>query len=231
MIKDVADGIELVSGAIKNMKEIYTAVKDGRQYFTNKYPDIKNDVSNMCVELRKTCNAVATASSIMTHFRFNVSPNAIDHEPTRFNEYFIKYKTSSVEVENLIRSLKGSCTKIIHHAEKLKREASSRINTNDILALFGLYSHERTRAVEEALQNVYNEEKEWYIVVGKMSTNITKAVNDVSNTLGANGMMHSDNVKAAALLLNDYAELFGALEIEARNQANEIQDLIDELNT
>jgi hypothetical protein len=228
VVDEVAAALKLVSDTFKNLKEIYTAVHDGYQYFSTNYPEIKKDVAGMCVELRKTCTAVATAAAVMTHFRFNVSPGAIDNEPTRFNEYFIKYKTDAEEAQKLIRELKGSCTKIIGHAEKLKADAASLNKT--FLALFGLHSPERAQDVEEALANIYNEEKEWYIVVGVLSENLTKAIQDVSNALGAGGTMHAANVPAAAQLLNEYATLFGRLELEARSQADEIQALIDELN-
>lgn len=229
MLREVTDAIKMVSDNIKNLKEIAAAVKEGCGYFSKKYPGIKEDVAAMCVELRKTCNAVATASAIMTHFRFNISPDAINHEPTRFNEYFIRYKDDTVELENLIRQLKGSCSKIGAHADRLRSEAAAR-GFDHFLAFFGLHSHERTAAIEQALQDIYNEEKEWYIVVGALSNSISRAIKDVSDTLGAGGMMHADNVNAAATLLNNYAALFGALELEARSEANEIQELVDALN-
>ncbi|GAA3946105.1 hypothetical protein [Hymenobacter algoricola] len=229
VVKEVADGIKLVAESIKNLKEVYAVVQEGLGYFEKTYPDIKKDVSGMCVELRKTCNAIATASAVMTHFRFNTTPGAIASEPTRFNEYFIKYKDDRTEIESLIRSLKGSCGKIVAHTERLKREAAPRFS-NSFLALFGLHSAARAERVQQALGNICNEEQVLSIVVGRLSDSIHKAVSDVSDMLGPHGMMHADNVPQAAQLLNVYAGMFAELEMQAREQVEELQELIDKLN-
>lgn len=230
MLTEITDGIKLISDTIGNVKDIYEAVKDGYQYFNTKHPEIKKDVSAMCVELYKTCNAVATASGIITHFRFNGSPAAIDNEPTRFNQHFIGYKTGSQQAQDLIRSLKGSCHTIRQHAENLRQEAESTGFKNGFLSLFGLYSEERAYNLQLALENVYNEEHEWYLVVGRLSESITLAVQDVSLALETDGLMLSSNVPAASKLLNEYATAFGELELKAGRQADEIQAMVDELN-
>lgn len=225
VVKEVADGINLVSDTIESLQKIYTAVKDGYQYLDLKHPEIKKDVANMLVELRKTCNAIETASSIMTHFRFNVSPGEINREPTRFNNYFIEYKVDSNNARDLIRNLKGSCRIIEARVHELDKKAGK----STFLEFLGLDSTEREVEVRNALQNIYDEERQWYIVVDKMAENLRIAINEVSDALGPNGMMHANNVPTAALLLNEYAELFGHLELKAKQEADNIQELIDEL--
>ena len=231
MLTEVVDGIKMVAETITNLKDIYTSVKDGRQYFTNKYPGIKTDVAEMCTELQKTCNAVATASAIITHFRFNASPGVIDNEPTRFNDYFMKYKTSATEARDEILRLKGSCGKIRMHIEKMDDDAGQSIGKRNFLALLGLHDPAKTAQVRNALQNIYNDERELHFMVDGLAESLTKALNDVSGKLCSDGMMDSRNVPTAGRLLNDYAKLFGNLETEARQQANDIQELVDELNT
>ncbi len=229
MVKDVVEGVKLVSSTIQNIRNIYSTVNDGYQYMNTNYPEIKNDLVIMCSELKKTCNAVAKASEIITHFRFNISPVTIHGEPTRFNDYFIKYKMDSGEAKNRIRSLKGSCSIITKHAQKIQKDATTKFNKNNFLELFGLYSIERARQVEQALSNIYNEEKEWYIIVDVLSESLKMAINDVSDHLETNGMMHSDNIKIAAPLLKKYSALFEQLEKESNQQAQAIQDLMDTL--
>lgn len=231
MLTEVAEGIKMVAETIQNVKDIYESVKDGRQYFTNKYPGIKTDVADMCIELQKTCNAVATASAIITHFRFNASPGVIDNEPTRFNDYFMKYKTSATEARDEILRLKGSCGKIRMHIEKLDDEAEQSSGKRNFLTFLGLHDPAKTAQVRDALQNIYNDEREMHYMVDGLAENLTKAINDVDDKLCTDGLMDSRNVPAAAKLLNEYSKLFGSLETEARKQANEIQELVDELNT
>ena len=38
ILKEITDGIELVADAIKNIKEIHDAIKDGRKYFEKAHP-------------------------------------------------------------------------------------------------------------------------------------------------------------------------------------------------
>lgn len=230
IISEVTDALKLVSETIKNTKEVYDAVNDGYQYFNKKYPEIKTDVVEMCNELWKSCNAVAVAAGIVTNFKFNGTPQALPNEPSRFNEHYMNYISNNNEARNLIRSLKGSCHKIEMHVRHLEDEAGNKLNSRDFLALFGLHSYAKSNEVKSALQNIYNDEREMYYMVDKLSESITKALNDVNNALAPNGLMHADYVPDAAKLLNDYAKLFGALQTDARNQANALETLVEELN-
>lgn len=127
IVKEVADGIKLLADGIDNIRKIYGAIRDGKEYLETTHPDVKTDVAAMCVEMRKTLQAIATASSIITHFRFNVSSQAIQSEPSRFNDYLMQYKTQAMNVESQLDSLRGHCHKIREHAEKPTQPFNSKV--------------------------------------------------------------------------------------------------------
>src|SRR5688572_9567527 len=91
LIKDILDGIQLATDAVDNIKKLHEAVRSGKNYLANARPKVKEDVIAMFVEMRKTCNAVADAARLITHFRFNSSPGVVDNEPTRFNNEFMQF--------------------------------------------------------------------------------------------------------------------------------------------
>jgi len=223
-IKDFIDDITLVADAIKNIKEIHTAIKDGKKYFEKAHPEIKKDVSDMCAELQKTCNAIATASSVITNFRFNSSAGALDNEPTRFNDYFINYKKNKNEAEDLIRSLKGHCYIIKQHADKI-----SYGNTNSFWTYFGLQSMQREQELGVLLQNIYDDEQDFHSIVYLMAHSMNSAIEDVTDALCENGMMSSTKVPTAALKLSEYSKSFKELELVASKTRDELDATIKEL--
>lgn len=224
VIKEITDGIALVSDAIKNIKEIHTAIKDGKKYFETTHPEIKADVAAMCTELQKTCNAIAVASSVITNFRFNSSPGAIDGEPTRFNNYFISYKNDEKKAEELIRSLKGHCYIIKQHAEKI-----SQGEIKSFWIFLGLKSPEREEELGRLLQKIYDDESDSYTLVNRMAYSLNAAIEDVTNALIVDGMMHASKVKDAALKLSEYSVSFKKLENLAQNTRDELDLTIQEL--
>ena len=123
IVKEVADGVALVADGIRNIQTIYNTIKEGKAYFATTHPEVNEDVVALCVELRKTSHAVAVAASIITHFRFNVTAQAIATEPTRFNDYFIQHKGKSENLKDQLNSLRGHCTKIKKHVDILEDKA------------------------------------------------------------------------------------------------------------
>ena len=224
ILKEITDGIKLVADAIKNIKEIHDAIKDGKKYFEKAHPEIKKDVIAMCDELLKTCNAIATASSIITNFRFNASPGAIDNEPTRFNDYFIRFKTNRNEAEDLIRSLKGHCHIIKEHANKI-----SQGDTNSFWSFIGLQSQQRKTELSALLQNIYDDERDFHSIVYRMAQSMNAAIEDVTSALSLNGMMNSSKVPDASMKLIEYAKSFKELELLAEETRNKLSATIQEL--
>ncbi len=224
ILKEIIDGIAIVADAIKNINEIHTAIKDGKKYFEKAHPEIKQDVIGMCAELQKTCNAIATASSVITNFKFNSSAGALDGEPTRFNNYFISYKTNKNEAEDLIRSLKGHCYIIREHAEKITQGKAEMF-----WSFFGLQSQQRETDLGALLQQIYNDEASFFTIVYHMAQCMNSAIEDVTNSLTIDCMMHSSKVPAAALKLNEYSAAFKKLELLSEDARDAIDATIQEL--
>ncbi len=223
ILKEVTDDIKIVSDSIKNIKSIYEAIKDGKKYIETQHPEIKSDVAAMCEEMKKTCAAIATASRVITNFRFNSSD--MDKDPTRFNEWFIKYKTNKNEAGNLIRSLKGHCQKIKYHADKI-----SQGNQDSFWKYLGFNTEEKNKELGELLQGIYNDERDLYNTVYKMAESMNAAIEDVTEALCLNGMMHSSKVPEAALKLNEYRTIFKELETSAAKTEDNLNEIVQELN-
>lgn len=224
ILKEITDSIVIVSDAIKNIKEIHAAIKQGTKYFEKQHPEIKKDVIAMCSELQKTCNGIAIASSVITHFRFNSSPAAIDNEPTRFNDYFIKYKSDKNEAEILIRSLKGHCSIIKQHADTI-----SQGNSKSFWSFFGLQSEAREKKLANLLQQIYDDERDFHSIVYHMAHSMNAAINDVTKTLEESNMMTSKKVPDAANKLSEYSKIFLELELLARNTRDNLEKTIQEI--
>ncbi|MFX0197880.1 MAG: hypothetical protein ACFFCW_17295 [Candidatus Hodarchaeota archaeon] len=229
IVKEVADGIKLVADGIDNIRKIYDAIHDGKEYLETKHPDVKDDVAAMCIEMRKTLQAIATASSIITHFRFNVSGQAIESEPSRFNNYLIKYKTQAMNVESQLDSLRGHCHKIRDHAKKLEEKAKN-AKLAGMLKLFGLSSDQREQELSNALDNIYDDEMQFHSNVWNMRMVLERSLEDIGKKLGPPGAMDAKNVPTAAKALGEYAEHFSKLESDANYVALQLQGLVDELS-
>ncbi len=224
ILKEITNDIAIVANAIKNIKEIHTAIKDGKKYFEKAHPEIKKDVADMCAELQKTCNAIATASGVITNFRFNSSAGALDNEPTRFNDYFITYKTNKNEAEDLIRSLKGHCHIIRQHADKV-----SSGGTRPFWSFFDVQSAQREYELGVLLQKIYDDEQDFYSIVYRMAHSMNAAIGDVTDALIENAMMSSSRVPEAASKLSEYAKSFKELEMIAGKTRDELDETIKEL--
>lgn len=229
IVKEVADGIDLVADGIDNIRKIYDAVREGKKYLETTHPDVRGDVAAMCVEMRKTLQAIAAASSIVTHFRFNVSSRAMETEPTRFNEHFIQYKTQAQAVESQLDSLRGHCSVVTRHAKKLDKKAEN-AGLGGMLALFGFSSPQREQDLAEGLRKIGDDELQFHSNVWKMRAILEGSLNDIGSRLGPPGSMDARNVPAAADALGEYATRFGKLESDANYAALELQGLIDELS-
>ncbi len=229
IVKEVADGIKLVAEGIDNIRKIYDAIRDGKKYLETTHPDVKSDVSAMCIEMRKTLQAIATASSIITHFRFNVSSQAIATEPSRFNNYLMQYKTQAMNIENQLDSLRGHCSTIRKHAQDLEKKAK-KAKLASMFKLFGLNSDQMEQELASALDQVYNEEMQFHSNVWTMRMVLERSLDDIGQKLGSPGAMDARYVPTAAKILGEYAEHFSKLETEANYAALQLQTLVDELS-
>ncbi|HTN45275.1 MAG TPA: hypothetical protein VL098_02940 [Flavipsychrobacter sp.] len=224
ILAEVADGIKMVAEAIKNIRDIHEGIKDGKSYFEKSHPEIRKDVAAMCMEMSKTCNAISTASALLTHYRFNASPGVIDSEPTRFNDYFIRYKTDQQEAEKLILSLKGHCSIIRDHAEKIGQGSISHF-----WSLLGFQSQQRQNELQALLQKIYDDERDFHNIVYKMARSLGLAVEDITEELSENGMLHSSKVPDAAAKLAAYSQVFKELEKLAATSRDELEKTIQSM--
>ena len=153
IVAEVTDGLRLVAEGIKNLRTIHSAIKDGRKYFESRHPDVKGDLAAMCVEMRKTLQAIATASAIITHFRFTVESSVSESEPARFNNHLMAHKAQAQNAEAQLDSLRGHCSVIRDHAQKLEGK-SKKANLSGMLKLFGLDSEKRENELAAALSRI-----------------------------------------------------------------------------
>jgi hypothetical protein len=228
MLKDVSDALKLVAEGIKNIRSIAVAIKDGKEYISRRHPDIKADVAAMCAEMRKTMQAVAAASAIITHFRFTVESEALQSEPARFNEHLMAHKLQARDVEQQLESMRGHCHVIRNHAARLA-DAAGKLNLLSMFKLFGLDSQTREDELRASLEQIYDDELQVHSNVQRMSHAIGAALNDIQQALGPAGTMSPANVPKAARTLGEYALAFGRLETECNYTALELQRMVDDL--
>jgi uncharacterized protein YoxC len=225
IIKDISDTVEIVAKSVKNIQEISKAVKTGVGYLKIKHPEVKDDLKAMCIELQKTCDAISKSSSVITHFKFNGSPQAIQSEPTRFNEHYKEYKLNSTYAQNVILELKGSCFKIKQHIGKYEEPSTGK----SIFTFLGMHDQEKEDKLFEAVQRIYNDELDFINIVHHLGKAITESINHISKSMEHNNMMDYTLVPVAASLLNAYATQFLNLELSALEAKEELANLIDDL--
>jgi hypothetical protein len=228
IIKEVTEAPKDVAEGIDHIRTLANAVRDGRDYFKLKHPDIQQDLAKMCVEMRNTSTAVAAASAVLTHFRFTVAGIALDTEPARFNDHLIAHKEKAALVSTSLHAMRGHCHIIKEHVDKLSAKAQS-MSLGRLLLLFGLDSAERDRQVAKALQNIYDEEMQGYRLVTQLSVALRLALDDVAAKLGPAGSMLPANVPVSAALLGEYADAFSSLETTSNDLAHDLQESIDAL--
>ena len=228
MIRDVLDSVKLVADGVNHIRTVAQAVHDGRDYLKLQHPEIRDDLAKMCDEMRKTAVAVAAASAVLTHFRFTVEGSARDSEPARFNEHLIAHKEVAAYITQSLHSMRGRCSIIQEHADKLRDRANS-MNLGRMLRLFGIDSAERDRQVADALQEIYNDEWQGYLLIGRLSGALQQALDDIASALGPPGTMEPARVPDAAKLLGAYAQEFSRLESESNFVVLELQQSIDAL--
>lgn len=228
MIKDVIDCLKAVADGIEHIQTVAKAVRDGKDFLKAKHPEIRSDVVAMCSEMRNTCTAVAAASAVLTHFRFTVAGGALETEPARFNNHLIAHKEKAALVSQSLQAMRGHCHAIRDNVERLRQRAKS-LNFDRMLLLFGVDSAARDHEVAEALQQIYDEEMQGYLLVQQLSTALERALADIANSLGPSGSMLPANVPLAAALLGEYADAFSALETTSNYLALDIQQAIDAL--
>lgn len=227
IIKEVRDAIEAVAETVDHVRKISEAIKSGRDYLKTKHPEVGSDLVVMCEEMRKSSQAIASASSIVTHFRFVIG-GSLASEASRFNEHLVNHKAQARNVEQTLDSMRGHCSKIALHAENIEKKAVPGGLTS-LAAALGLHSPEREQELAEALGKIHDEEMEYHAGTHRMAKAVKAALQAVQDALGPPGLIDATQVPAAAVLLGEYATAFEKLEANCNYNAFELQTSIDVL--
>ncbi|MCH8870698.1 MAG: hypothetical protein IIC85_13380 [Chloroflexi bacterium] len=228
--REIIDAIKLVNDTISNMRTFVDACQSGASYLRANYPDARDDLSAMCAELQKTFHGLAVASAVVTNFKFSVSRSALDTEPQRFNEHFIKHKAKASELHNQLNELRGHCHVINMHAENMNREAASNsFNFRNMFQFLGIDSLAREQELANALGQVYNEELVFVAYVDNMAKAVQQAMQAVQDALGPSGSMEAGNVLHASEVLTEHAALFAVLESRCSDSERDLQNILNSL--
>jgi hypothetical protein len=216
-----------VAKTVDNVCTISEAIKNGRDYLKTKHPHVASDLVVMCEEMRKSSQALAAASSIVTHFRFVIG-DALAAEASRFNEHLVNYKAQAETVNQLLHSMRGHCSLIEKHAEAIRQNADPKGLTS-LAAVLGLRSADREKELADALRGIYDEEMQVHQGVYEMANAIKAALKAVQDTLGPPGVIDPSKVPEAAVVLGEYAEAFAKLEANCNYNVLQLQGSIDTL--
>ncbi len=227
IIQEVRDAIAAVADSVDHVRTISEAIKNGRDYLKTKHPHVASDLVAMCEEMRKSSQALAAASSIVTHFQFVIG-DALAAEASRFNERLVDHKSQAETVDQQLRSMRGSCSVIEKHAEAIRKNAEPKGLTSFAAAL-GLHSGDREQELANALQGIYDEEMQYHSGVYAMANAVKAALKAVQDTLGPPGVIEPRKIPEAAVLLGEYAAAFAKLESDCNYNVFELQVSIDEL--
>ena len=83
----------------RHCRHFVEACNSGAKYLKSNHPDIAKDLSAMCAGLQKTFHTLAVASGVVTNFQFVTSGSAVDFQPDRFNEHFVKHKARALDLK------------------------------------------------------------------------------------------------------------------------------------
>lgn len=227
MLKEVVDGLGLVKDAVENVLAVVQAVKDGRDYLKQNYPEARKDVEQLLLELRKNLVLIAEVSGVVTRFRFDASDSALALQ--RFNDYYIQQSSQTLAAKQQIDQLRSRCSEVRKHAANVsegfgmsafqkffeKLDVKAALRRGELATILDRLSYEdfaNARAADAILE------------CGE------RALSDVQRALETNGLMNVANVPAAAARLKEYADEFEPLGKQCQATARTINDLAQELS-
>lgn len=222
----VVDGINEINASIENINKIIKAVNEGEEYLKNNYPGATKDVAAMINEMGKTLVALSSASSIITNFSFIMDEEQFSHDLKKFNEHLLERKTLSSQLSAQLERMRGHCSKIKEHAQKIQAETK----VPRLFQIIGVKSKQGNDELSKSLGQIYDEEIQHYLAVNRMSSIIELALNDIQETLGGPGMMAPNKVPEAAELLRKYSREFLRIEAKSNYMVLKIKKLVIELD-
>ncbi len=229
IIKEVLDALTAVKESIDHIQTISDAIKKGKDYLITQHPNVANDLVIMCEEMRKSSQALASASSIITHFRFVIGDTQ-STEASRFNEHLVSHKLQAETVDQQLNSMRGHCHIIEQHVNIIRDNADPK-GLRAIAAVLGLHSGEKENQLADAIEGIYNEELQYMLGVNAMAHAIKTTLHEVQNELGPAGMIDPKRIPLAAAVLGEYAQAFEQLQARCNHNALELQTSINQLQT
>jgi hypothetical protein len=229
MLKDVVDGLKLVTDAIDSVTKIIAAVKSGQNYVRDKHPEVRADLKALVSELGRSMGVIKQSSAVLTNFRFAISADVSGSELTRFNDYFIQSKTQTQYLRDHVEDLRTHCSRIRDHATRISgavtKEAFAKIFT-----FVGLNSPQREKDLGEELEKLAWDDFAVANSADRMLTCLEKSLRDVQDALGNGGAMYPQNVPAASALLAEYGHHFERTEEQAAAAIKEIRETVSTLD-
>lgn len=222
-LQDVFSMLGDVSKGISDIKSIISAVDEGKEYLSARYPNVKKDLGLMCREWNKTLRLIAMDASILTSFSFVMDENIAGSELRKFDDEVRKRIDISGQLRSQIHELRSHCHVIARHKERIE----SGTPMDNIFSALGIRSTDRNLQLSMLLQNLLDEEAQAFYVSNRMSQAVHDALQDIRNALGPPGKILPENLPAAADRLSEYYQKFQKLQSEC----NFLELQIDQITT
>jgi len=209
-LQDVFSMLEDVAKGISDIKSIISAVDEGKEYLSKRYPNVKKDLGLMCKEWNKTLRLIAMDASILTSFSFVIDEDMAGSELRTFDNEVRRRIDVSGQLRSQIHELRSHCHVIAEHKRKI--EDGSMVD--NIFTALGIQSREKNQQLASLLQKLLDEEAQAFYISGQMSNAVDNALQDIRDTLGPPGGMLPENLPSAAARLGEYCHKFRTIQSE-----------------
>ena len=221
-VKDVADGLALLAGIVRDTRAIVQAVNDGRAFLKSQSPQTIPTLVALLGEIQVTIVGLAEVAKLLTGFAFNQSKAMSDAETVRFNDYLIKRQARVKKLRGQISSLKGSCDKINLLSAEVERDAGRR-NMKSMWGLLGAKVRLRSKDLSRTLSDFYGADQKIILAIEDLLRRADDAILDIQGALGEPGYMYGINVPIAAARLQLYAAAF-------KQSEEQLDQLVEDIN-
>ena len=119
-IQDVFSMLGSVAKGISDIKSIISAVDEGKEYLSKRYPNVKNDLGLMCKEWNKTLRLIAMDASILTSFSFVIDKDMAGSELRAFDNEVRRRIDVSGQLRSQIHELRSHCHVIAQHKRNIE---------------------------------------------------------------------------------------------------------------
>ena len=209
-----------INRSINNIDVIIDSATNGREFLSNNYPDTKEDLIAMLIEMDKTVNGLAAGCSIITHFAFVVGDNQ------NLQRYLRQYEISrdlSSQLNRQLDILRGSCRAIREHADRIASDA----HVPSLFHALGIRPAQDLEKLILALNEIYDEESHNYLAISRMGHVVELTLRDIKDSLG--NPMDPQNIPDASILLQKYSDIYEALQSNCNYISMKIKSLIIDL--